>query len=308
MPPWLLKAATQGTLSLLPASHRWNFLFQKYVTKSMELPEPWFSRKLQDCHRHLTHYHSQTGQALPDAVLELGTGWHPIFALAMFVSGVQQIYTVDISALLYAPVVKQVIACFLKFADSGQLATLLPLARTERVDLLRDLLTRVDTLSMPDLLATCNITAVVADARHLALDGQTVDLIVSNDTLEHIPGDTIRDIFVAFKTLMNLGAIMSHAIDLSDHYAHFDKTLTPHHFLRYSDQTWRWFNNSLHYQNRLRMSDYRMIHAQAGFVIVHEETRRSTPEVMSHVNIASQFTPYSLYDLAVTGAWIVSKP
>lgn len=305
MPPWLLKAAVQGTISFMPASHSWNFLFQKYVTKGTNVREGWFSNKLDYCHQHLLHYQTFTQKQLPNSVMELGTGWHPIVPLAMYLCGVPHIYTIDISSLLYLPVVKQVVEFFVKFADTGQLTRHLPLTKVERIPYVKDLLTRIDTTPIADLLKTCNITSIIGDARQLSLGD--IDLFVSNNTLEHIPGDTIRDIFIAFKKQISSDGIMSHLIDLSDHYSHFDKTITPYHFLRFDDNTWRLLNNHLHYQSRLRVSDYRDIHTQAGFTILHEENQRSTSEAIQQIKTASRFAGYSADDLAVIESWMVSK-
>ena len=63
---------------------------------------------------------------------------------------------------------------------------------------------------------------------------------------------------------------MSFIIDYCDHYSYFDKNISAYNFLRYPDSTWRLFNPSLHYQNRLRHRDYLDLIKSAGFEILEE--------------------------------------
>lgn len=100
---------------------------------------------------------------------------------------------------------------------------------------------------------------------------------------------------------------MSHFIDLVDHYAHFDRRLTPYNFLRFRPGVWRLLNNPLQYQNRLRVSDYRDAHSRAGFRIVREENDDSGAAQLDCLQVAPEFRHYSRQDLAVTSSWMVSR-
>ncbi len=101
-------------------------------------------------------------------------------------------------------------------------------------------------------------------------------------------------------------AVMCHRIDMNDHYSYFDASITPYNFLRYSEATWRLFNNAIHYQNRLRISDYRTLHHETGFEIVSERNN-TKPELFARVKIAPQFRAYSSDDVMVTSSWMVSQ-
>jgi hypothetical protein len=69
---WILKAAIQRAISLSPASHRVNELFQRYVTGGVELDE----RFLDDRLTHLKSYREIARRPHPRSTLELGTGWY----------------------------------------------------------------------------------------------------------------------------------------------------------------------------------------------------------------------------------------
>jgi hypothetical protein len=100
----------------------------------------------------------------------------------------------------------------------------------------------------------------------------------------------------------------NNSIDLSDHYSHFDHRLTPYNFLRYSAASWRLFNNDLHYQNRLRVSDYREIHELTGFKILYERDEPLETDLIDRIALAPEFQHYDRQDLIVTRSWIVSCP
>ena len=59
---------------------------------------------------------------------------------------------------------------------------------------------------------------------------------------------------------------------MSDHFSHSDSRITPWHFLRFHERTWRWINSPLIYQNRLRASSYAEMARSAGFEICDATT------------------------------------
>jgi len=64
------------------------------------------------------------------------------------------------------------------------------------------------------------------------------------------------------------GGTISCRIDLQDHYAYFDPSLSRYHFLRFSDRMWGLINSPLHFQNRLREPDYRRLVEEAALEVV----------------------------------------
>jgi hypothetical protein len=100
--------------------------------------------------------------------------------------------------------------------------------------------------------------------------------------------------------------VLSSRIDLSDHYSHFDDSLSPYNFLRYSDRTWSRLNSSLLHQNRLRRPDYVSAFERAGFTVVAEKPWRPGDELPD--DLAPRFRSYDPEDLAVVGLRIVAVP
>ena len=100
MKKWVLKALVQKAISFLRYKHKINYLFQKYVTKGVQLSEYYFEDRLEHLRQHSSFYSKYKGKLNDIKMLELGTGWYPVIPLGFFLSGAQQIYTVDITPLM----------------------------------------------------------------------------------------------------------------------------------------------------------------------------------------------------------------
>src|SRR5256885_2234136 len=101
MPHWLIKSGIQRVISWLPASARWNELFQRYVTRSIDLSEKAFEGKLEEADRFLQRFRRHQPLA-PDSftAFEIGTGWYPTLPIAFYLCGASEIHTFDIASLL----------------------------------------------------------------------------------------------------------------------------------------------------------------------------------------------------------------
>lgn len=83
----------------------------------------------------------------------------------------------------------------------------------------------------------------------------------------------------------------------------------PTNFLRFSEQTWTKFSPGIHYQNRLRHSEYKKLFLETGFQIVSEsyEIPERGLEQVSNLKLDSYFQYYSIEDLAKTSGHFVLK-
>ena len=285
-----------------------NYLSQRFVTRTLDLTDSGFETKVKQCSRHLDNYHAIRGGATyPRRVLEIGTGWEPIVPLGLWLCGAIEVFSLDIVNHLRQAKVKQVLRKFIDFGADGRLFELLPGALAGKVDTLQTIYRENDS-TPSNILTKLGITTLVGDARQIPLDSSSIDLIVSNDTLEHIPEQPQVKMFPEFGRVASPCAVMSHFINMRDHYVSFDNSITSYNFCRFSDRWWRAFNSRLHYQNRLRISDYRRIHEVGGFRIIREETTGESSEQLKGLPLAPTFLRYSRADLLVTEAWIISVP
>lgn len=307
LPSWLLKAGVQGAISLVPGRHRLNALLQEHVTRSLTLSEDVFATKVAQCGHHLARFREVRGEeGLPGAVLELGTGWYPIVPIGLALAGAGGITTLDVSSLTDADRTRRTLELYAVWLSSGRLAGALPGIDAARAEQVLSAAREADSASAGDLLASVGVRALVGDGRTTGLPDGAIELIVSNNTFEHIPPAVLPAIMAELRRVSSRGAVMDLFVDISDHYAHFDHSISEFNYLRYPPRAWRLFNNRLQYQSRLRASDYRRLVADAGFTVVAEEAQLGAAEELAAIPLAPQFRHYDRDDLLILRMWLTA--
>jgi SAM-dependent methyltransferase len=303
---WVLKALIQKTISFLPYHHSVNFLFQKYVTKGVRLTDALFEDKLIHCRNHL-HYFSTYATSAPSSSLEIGTGWYPIVPIGLYLFGFEEIVSVDISDLLTTQAVHDTIERYDAYLTSGRLSSYLTKIDMARFARLKELLTSTEPAHA--LLQKINIKVLIGDARQIDRPDDSFDLVNSNNTFEHIYPEILIDIVKEFKRLLKPTGIMSHQIDMSDHFAHLDKSITIYNFLRYSDKEWSLIDNTIQPQNRLRVADFRKIFHDLGLKIIQEQNRDGDIHQLKSLRpqLDTKYKSYSDADLAVSHSLFILK-
>jgi hypothetical protein len=104
-----------------------------------------------------------------------------------------------------------------------------------------------------------------------------------------------------------MGGVMSHFIDLSDHYAHMDGSINIYNFLQYSDSQWSWIDNSVQPMNRFRMPDYRAMYTSLGIDIQEEINRPGSLEILSTIPLAEKFRANAPAENAISHSLVISK-
>src|ERR671936_784164 len=236
---WVVKAALQRALGLLPQGERLNYLFQRHVSRSLPGGEPVVRRKLARARQHLDAF----GRPAGDAVFyEFGAGWDLAIPLAYAALGVGKQVLVDIRPSARVELVNENLGAFRRLSDELE---------QEAGRELRRLPERIDSLS--ELDGQLGIAYLAPrDARATGLADGSVDFVSSTDTCEHIPEGDLAGIFAECHRLLRPGGAFSCRIDLADHYAYFDRSLSRYNFLRFPDRAWNLVNSPLHFQNRSR--------------------------------------------------------
>jgi SAM-dependent methyltransferase len=148
------------------------------------------------------------------------------------------------------------------------------------------------------------------DARATGLEAGSIDFVTSTNTLEHVPTADVVPILAECRRLLREDGAISIRIDLRDHYASFDRRLSPYNFLRFGPRTWRLFNSALLHQNRLRRSDYLEAFAAAGLTLLEEQAvwpRRADLVELQKLRLAAEFRAHELEDLGVKGLALVAR-
>lgn len=303
MQKWMLKAVVQKTLSLLPAKHRLNYLFQRYVTKGVRLSEAYFQDRLIHLQCHLETYGKYKGTMRGATALELGTGWYPVIPVGLFLAGAGRIVTVDISPLMDR---EKVLTTLRQYQRARQRRLPGLPADEDRWAVLERVLDNPAAYPLEALLQTLRLQYLVADARVLPLPEQSVDLITSNNTFEHIYPEVLPAILREFGRIAKADAVMSHFVDMSDHFAHLDPAISIYHFLRFSERAWAWIDNDIQPQNRWRITHYRELYQRLGIPLTEELNRPGDLAALRRVPLAPAFAAIPEQELAVSHSYLLT--
>jgi hypothetical protein len=309
MPNWLLKSAIQRTISFLPCESKWNEIFQRLVTKSLDLGEGMFQAQVERAQRHVELLVGSQKEKPGDfTAFEIGTGWYPTIPMGLYLCGSSSVWTFDIVRLLTQSRIQRMVELFCEYDDKKTLQRYLPFLRQERMDFLRESAPFVLKESPEQFLARFKIYANVRDALHSGLPSGSIDISFSHAVLQHIPPEGLKELMAEFRRLSSAQGTTSHWINLSDLYANSDRSISPFNCLQFSDRRWRYLDSPLAPQNRLRISDYREIFTGAGFKILKESNTSGSPNDLKRIRLAPRFQKYSMEDLLVLGSWLVGAP
>jgi methyltransferase family protein len=207
------------------------------------------------------------------SAVEIGTGWAPVIPMLFWLFGQKVCNTYDISSLLSPLLVIETAKQLLEhpFAKTPPIKLNNPVAFEERRQLLNKLITT--GASGNDILEYCGINYhAPCDASKTGLANQSVDIIYSNTVLEHVPPDELNGLFAESHRILSQNGYILHLIDMSDHFAHSDPTISSINFLQFSEKAFAKYNTCFLYQNRLRVSAWRQIMSDQEFKIIYWQT------------------------------------
>lgn len=307
MKKWIMKAFVQKTISYLPSNHKINYIFQKYVTKGVNLLDDYFYDRLGHASDHIKSFQKYSDKSVPTTCLELGTGWYPIVPISFFLVGVNKIYSVDISFLTSKKRLQTTLQKFVACNKEGQLKCYIDF-HPDRFDIITNILANYDKFTLDEVLQKLNITYLIEDARRLSLPDNSIDLINSNNTFEHIYPNILIPILKEFKRVGNKqNGVMSHFIDMSDHFAHFDKSINIYNFLQFSDKQWKWIDNTIQPQSRIRIYDYKQIYADLNIPISEESFREGNMSELKSIQLADKFANKPIEEIAMSHCHLISR-
>lgn len=225
-----------------------------------------------------------TGRRACDlSVLEIGAGRDLAMALALKAAGIGRVVALDVQRLARPWLVRraaaQLITHKIVFRTLDDLSRLLGLA-----------------YKAPCTLAMSGVPE------------QSLDLIFSNEVLEHVPPVELVVLLADAKRFLRPDGRLIAVIDYSDHFSHNDPLIGPHHFLRFDEKTWRRHNSALHYQNRLRHKEHVALWQAAGFEILSATLGKMPVSPEEDRARSGRFQAMSLDDLSIINAEIIAQP
>lgn len=289
---WKKKAAAFRLFDTLPGGSSLYYLTQRYVTRTIprDLGEhgEW---QFEHARTFRRWFEGDLGRA---RLFEFGAGWDLHSSLVQWCYGVDSQVVVDITRLARVSLVNHAIAWLRDNPPPG--AVRVP----------REI---VEDPIEPSLQRHYGISYLApADARRTTLAAGSVDLICTTSVLEHVPAEALADILRECYRLASPGAVMSHVVDYTDHYAHSDPGIGIFNFLRFSDREWSRYNPGIHYQNRLRHFEYGALFEASGFAPLAETVLREEPGALEGLPLSERFrnmTPDQL--LPRTGHWVLRR-
>ena len=303
---WRVKALVQGTLSRLPGGMAANDLLQRTLGKRRDQGEHIDQKVRQDWLVHMTQLHRLGFDPRGKLLLEIGTGWLPVFPLCFALVGARGCHTYDLSRHLVSDAVPGTLARLQQHLGALADAAGQPLAEVQAR--WQQLAAASDGAA---LLAAAGVEYhAPQDVTRCGLADQSVDLVFSNSVLEHVPGPVIDQMMVETRRVLRQDGLVYHSVNCGDHYAYFDKSLSPVNYLRYTERQWRWLNNDFMYQNRLRPADFLQSAQRAGLHLTMEAWR-PRPELLQALDrqaVAPQFRHLPPEQLCCTSIDFAAMP
>ena len=290
---WIAKASVQKLASITPDPDLWNHRVQSLFGRDV-LPATDVINRAEMLARHLgaiSHAgirHGDGGFERPLTFLEVGTGWHPVVPILLFLLGADSVVSVDHVDHSSDEKLLETIDVIGRCLADRTLRAALPSLLDDRLEKFEELRQSAGRRSASDVMAALRLERKVSDVRELHID-RPIDVILSNHVLEHIPAGMLPSILSACWELCAPAGVMSHTIDLIDHGHYVDSRLSQFNYLRFSPRQWKLVGNDIQHENRLRRPDYYAAYAAAGVPIDWEDHLRADFEHLARVPLAREY-------------------
>ncbi len=242
--------------------------------------------------------------------LEIGTGRRLNVPIALWLCGAEKIITADLNPYLKTNLVIEDIA-FIR-ANPDKINSLF--GQYSNNSLFKERFNRLlkDKMDETTIFELFNIEYLApTDATNLNLPDDYIDFHISRTTFEHIPPDVIAKILKEGKRILNSQGLFIHMIDMADHFAYSDKSISAINFLQFNEEEWRYYaGNRYMYHNRLRVDDFKQLFQECGLRILNTDInvdQRSLETLKNGFPINQRFKDKSNITNATTRIWIVSS-
>jgi SAM-dependent methyltransferase len=241
--------------------------------------------------RGLPSYNVERGQAMVellqkhdairngDRLLELGTGWvhwESIF-IRLFYNVTITLF--DISDNRQLKPLKRYFTELDKVLDTE--ITMVPEQREKAHGLLKAI---TEIGSFDDLYHLLDFRYVIEPSGTLGgFPDESFRLIYSCDVLEHVNQDKVGEYINSIYRLLEPGGYTVHTIDMGDHIAYFDPSVSVKNYMKYSDKIWkRYFESEIQYFNRIQRSEWLGLFEAAGLKLISEKPRHRDININVH--------------------------
>jgi Methyltransferase domain len=232
-------------------------------------------------------------------ILDIGTGWHHHDSMLLYLyGGNYKIYLFDVEDKARLSYLRTYLEHLLEILDELEQEIGLD-KKTAREKLLYLLTLR----SREEIYRACNFElCITAKTDTPFLPEGSVDFMVSNCVLTHIPPAIVEPELGALRRMLKPSGMMYMMVGHDDHWAFHDPSMNRFNYYRYSDKLYRvLFDTKFEYQNRMVKSEWMPIFQRAGLRVVEYHrnvTDDSRRDIIALPHIDERFAQYSLEELA----------
>nr|WP_294528288.1 class I SAM-dependent methyltransferase [uncultured Rhodopila sp.] len=233
-------------------------------------------------------------------ILDIGTGWHHHDSVLLYLyGGDYKIYLFDVEDKARFSYLKTYFEHLLQIID--ELEREIGLDKKTAREKLQYLLT---LQSREEIYRACNFElCITTQTDKPFLPEGSVDFMVSNCVLTHIPPAIIEPELKALRRMLKPDGKMYMMIGHDDHWAFHDASMNRFNYYRYSDKLYSLlFDTNFEYQNRMTKSEWLPVFERTGLKVaeyhanISDDSRRDI-EALPHID--ERFARYPLDELAI---------
>jgi hypothetical protein len=240
-------------------------------------------------------------------ILDFGTAWHHHDAFLLYLIGDYKIYLFDIQDRAWLSYIKTYLQYLMEHMESvASELSIDPEGGRRKLDYLLRLKTR------GDVYKACNFDSIVTDVTDKPfLPERSLDFVVSNCVLSHIPPSILHPELLALRAMLKDTGYMCMMIGHDDHWSFHDPSVNQFNYYRYPDTYYQAiFDTKFEYQNRLAKPEWPPIFDRARLEIVDYHanvTDESRAQIRALPHLANRFAKYPLEELAVIHSYFLLR-
>ena len=237
-------------------------------------------------------------------VLDVGTGWHHQDAFLLYLVGDYKVYLFDIDEKSKIYYIKNYLDHLLNNKElvSRELGI-------DHTIISEKLITLLEYDRKEEIYEKCNfIPCIIKETTKPFLPENSIDFMLSNCVLPHIPIDILIPELIALRDMLKPDGYMYHNVGHDDNWSFNDPRANQFNYYRYSDRHYKLFFETLQFQNRLVKQEILEIFEKCGLKVIEyfgEITEESKNQIMKLPHIDKRFAKYPIDELAIIYSYVL---
>ncbi|MDQ2803006.1 MAG: class I SAM-dependent methyltransferase [Pseudomonadota bacterium] len=240
-------------------------------------------------------------------IMDFGTAWHHHDAFLLYLIGDYKVYLFDVEDKAKFMYIKTYIEYLLENLESvcSELSIDQDVARGKLNELL-------PLKSRRDIYRACNFELIITKTTDKPfLPEGSIDFIVSNCVLPHIPPHIMEPELGALRSMLKKDGYMYMMTGHDDHWAFHDASVNQFNYYKYSDEYYKaLFDTKFEYQNRFVKGEYLPIFDRARLEIVDYYgyvTEESRANIRALPHLDERFAKYPVDELATIYSYFLLR-